>query len=91
MEPGAELESHQRLDLIARLLMWAKEHPDGKELCALPKLNWSRGNDQDRDTLTSFQRTERDILDHSGTIFMAFHINCWWYEIADLGRKLVCA
>jgi len=75
--------------LIARLLMWAKEHPDGKELCSLPKLHWCRGNDQDQGTLTSFQRNERDVLDHSGTIFMAFHIDCWWYEIADLGRKLV--
>lgn len=83
------MDSVERSELIFKLLQWA-ENPDGQELCALPKLHWIRRTHQEACKLTYFQRQECNALHRYGSIFMSFQTKCWWYEILELGRKLVC-
>lgn len=82
-------EPDSNSDLIARLLLWAKIHPEGQELCALPKLKWVRGEDEVVYGLTIFQSKEHEASRRLGFILTPVQAACWWYEILDLGRKLV--
>jgi len=84
-----ESPAEQRSSLIVTMLIWATTKPDAKELCALPKLKWMDYSSTEEEHLTDGQLHERDTSLRLGTLFMPFHTKCWWYEIADLGRKLV--
>lgn len=84
-----ESPAEQRSSLIVTMLIWATTKPDAKELCALPKLKWMDYSNTEEAQLTDGQLHERYTSLRLGTLFMPFHTKCWWYEIADLGRKLV--
>ncbi|KAK3246008.1 hypothetical protein CYMTET_44443, partial [Cymbomonas tetramitiformis] len=75
---------------------WARA--EGSAFVSVPEIGWhefgsSLGNGDDDDdcggkTLTHKEKLEKLAVDRLGFIFSTYHIRAWWYELADLLRKL---
>jgi hypothetical protein len=80
----------RRERLIARLLIFAHNHPVGIRLTSLPKMGWlERGDTEVTMHSTAYQVKERRAYSRLGSIFNMYHVKTWWYELLDMGRKLV--
>ena len=63
---------------------------DGTRAVPLTNLGWRLWlADRDPAELTVFQKMEFNAISRVGFIFQMYHTRTWWYEILDLGRKLM--
>ncbi|KAK3272961.1 hypothetical protein CYMTET_18773 [Cymbomonas tetramitiformis] len=92
--PTSAALHRRRQELLREVERWART--EGSAFVSVPEIRWlefslpeNGDDDHGVKALTYKQKLEKSAVDHLGFIFSTYHIRAWWYELADLLRKLV--